>query len=220
MSMEVSEVGEAGGGASGDAKPPEERDLLPDPKVPDKEKDLTEAFKMFDLNGDGKISKDELGRVLRSLGETMSDADLEQMIRDVDTNGDGEIDLQEFIYLNADHNALRGHGASASSTSSASSACGSSAVGAIGAVGVVGAVAVGVSGSADHEALQSAFRVFDANNDGFISAGELHKVLSGLGDDPVSLEDCRYMISCVDLDGDQLVDFKEFQTLMSGNPAH
>lgn len=156
---------------------------LPDHQVIE----LTEAFKMFDLNGDGKISRHELGTVLRSLGESMTDADLEQMIRDVDVDGDGEIDLQEFINLNA--------------TDSAGAAPSSDAAG-DGHPGV-------------NEALQSAFNVFDSDKDGYISAGELHKVLSSLGDDHVSLDDCRYMISCVDKDGDEMVDFHEFQILMS-----
>lgn len=159
---------------------------LPDSVV----KDLVETFKMFDHNGDGKISSVELGTVLRSLGENLSEAELKQMIKDVDVDGDGEIDLQEFINLNVDHSRRGAAGASAGEEvdSSASVA----------------------------EALQSAFEVFDYDKDGFISAPELHRVLSSLGDDHISMEDCRYMIRCVDADGDELVDFKEFQKLMAG----
>lgn len=195
--LEIEEVGVRNPSAS--SRPPEPGVVsnLPEYKV----RDLTEAFKMFDLNGDGKISRVELGTVLRSLGETMTDSELEQMIKDVDTNGDGEIDLQEFINLNADHRTTR---AAAAATTSTLATVGDDQD----------------DGISETEALQSAFDVFDSDNDGFISAGELHKVLSGLGDDRISLDDCRYMISCVDLDGDQKVDFKEFQTLMAGNPAH
>jgi len=201
--LEITEVGVLN--PSDSSRPPEHGVVsnLPEHKV----RDLTEAFKMFDLNGDGKISRVELGTVLRSLGETMTDSDLEQMIKDVDTNGDGEIDLQEFIHLNADHRtstrAAAASAAAATATSSSATAGDDQD-----------------DGVSETEALQSAFDVFDSDNDGFISAGELHKVLSGLGDDRISLDDCRYMISCVDLDGDQLVDFTEFQTLMAGNPAH
>ena len=154
-------------------------------------KDLAEAFKIFDRNGDGKISSVELGAVLRSLGENLSEAELEQMIKDVDEDGDGEIDLQEFINLNS-HESKRG---------AASSHDGEAGVD---------------SSSSVTEALQSAFDVFDSNKDGFISAPELHRVLSGLGDDHVSMDDCRYMIRCVDADGDERVDFQEFQKLMTG----
>ncbi|KAG0579001.1 hypothetical protein KC19_4G065200 [Ceratodon purpureus] len=165
---------------------------LPDHLV----KDLREDFKMFDLNGDGKISRKELGKVLWSLGERLSDADVDQMIRDADANGDGEIDFEEFINLNA--NSADIQTATVSSDLEDGKPCAS---------------------SLEMEALQSAFNVFDSNKDGFISAGELHRVLSCLGDDHISIDDCRYMISCVDIDGNQLVDFKEFQTLMSsGHP--
>lgn len=119
-------------------------------------KDLVEAFKMFDRNGDGKISCVELGTVLRSLGENLSEAELEQMIKDVDVDGDGEIDLQEFISLNSD--LKRG----AASSNAGEGVDASSSV---------------------TEALQSAFDVFDSDKDGFISAPELHRVLSSLGDD-------------------------------------
>lgn len=149
----------------------------------DEYKELTETFKMFDLNGDGKISRVELGTILRSLGESLTEAELDQMIKDVDADGDGEIDLQEFINLNI--NTKRGMSASSNAAEEGD------------------------------EALQSAFDVFDSDKDGFISAGELHRVLSSLGDDRISLDDCQYMISCVDADGDQKVDFKEFQTLMT-----
>merc|ERR1712110_412062 len=56
------------------------------------------AFRLFDRNGDGKISRDELRCVL-------SDGDVESMINaqalkeimtSVDKNGDGQIDFQEF----------------------------------------------------------------------------------------------------------------------------
>lgn len=198
--FEIEEVGVLNPSDSSRPPEPEVVSNLPEHKV----RDLTEAFKMFDLNGDGKISRVELGTVLRSLGETMTDSHLEQMIKDVDTNGDGEIDLQEFINLNADHRTTRAVASAAAAATSTSATVGD----------------VQDDGVSETEALQSAFDVFDSDNDGFISAGELHKVLSGLGDDRISLEDCRYMISCVDLDGDQLVDFKEFQMLMAGNPAH
>lgn len=159
-------------------------------------KDLREDFKMFDLNGDGKISRVELGTVLRSLGETLTDTDVEHMIRDADVNGDGEIDLEEFINLNTSSADIEK--ATVSSDLGDDPPCASSSV---------------------TEALQSAFNVFDSDKDGFISAGELHRVLSCLGDDHISIDDCRYMISCVDIDGNQLVDFKEFQTLMSSHHA-
>jgi hypothetical protein len=57
-------------------------------------RELTDSFEFFDRNGDERISQDELGAVMRSLGQRVSDAELARLIRDVDANGD------EFIELN------------------------------------------------------------------------------------------------------------------------
>lgn len=68
-------------------------------KDTDSEEEIAEAFKVFDRNGDGKISAAELRHVLTSIGEKLSDADVDQMIKEADTNNDGEIDIQEFTLL-------------------------------------------------------------------------------------------------------------------------
>lgn len=64
-------------------------------------RELQEAFNVFDANHDGKISVEELGSVLRSLGDRPSEQELIQMVRDVDKDGDGFIDLDEFLLLHA-----------------------------------------------------------------------------------------------------------------------
>lgn len=66
-----------------------------------KEEKLNMAFKMLDLDGNGKISKDELKTVLGS-DETYQgkeDSFWDEMIAEVDKNGDGEIDYHEFIEM-------------------------------------------------------------------------------------------------------------------------
>ncbi|KAG6545614.1 hypothetical protein Mapa_012968 [Marchantia paleacea] len=62
--------------------------------------ELSDAFKLIDVNQDGKISPSELGSVLCSLGYASSEEELKLMLDAVDTDGDGYIDLQEFINLN------------------------------------------------------------------------------------------------------------------------
>ena len=58
----------------------------------DPETELREAFSVFDKNGDGKISVDELKAVVESLGGAMTEADLENMLLEADDNNDGFLD--------------------------------------------------------------------------------------------------------------------------------
>ncbi|XP_039139041.1 probable calcium-binding protein CML23 [Dioscorea cayenensis subsp. rotundata] len=68
-----------------------------------------------------------------------------------------------------------------------------------------------------NEELMQAFLVFDIDKNGFISAKELRRVLVGLGHGSCSVEDCRAMIKAFDKNGDGLVDFNEFQDMMTIN---
>ncbi|KAL9173137.1 hypothetical protein ABFS82_03G093800 [Erythranthe guttata] len=64
----------------------------------DSSDDLSKAFKVFDLNGDGYITCDELQSVLSRLGlwEKRSGQDCKDMIRVYDENLDGVLDFEEF----------------------------------------------------------------------------------------------------------------------------
>ncbi|KAK8705421.1 hypothetical protein V6N13_049024 [Hibiscus sabdariffa] len=64
----------------------------------DGESDLAKAFKLFDLDGDGFISSEELQSVLVRLGlwDERSGKDCTNMICFYDTNLDGMIDFDEF----------------------------------------------------------------------------------------------------------------------------
>jgi calcium-dependent protein kinase len=56
---------------------------------------LKVAFEMFDKDGNGKISPDELRMVLEK-EETYGEEFWKEMVKQLDVNGDGEIDLKEF----------------------------------------------------------------------------------------------------------------------------
>ncbi|KAL4955329.1 hypothetical protein BDW69DRAFT_160822 [Aspergillus filifer] len=65
----------------------------------DPEAELRSAFAVFDQDKNGTISADELRRVLTSIGDNVSDADVEEMLKLADVNGDGTIDYEEFVKL-------------------------------------------------------------------------------------------------------------------------
>lgn len=49
--------------------------------------ELRDAFGLFDIDGDGKITTDELGTVMKSLGMDPSADQLREMINEVDIDG-------------------------------------------------------------------------------------------------------------------------------------
>lgn len=61
--------------------------------------ELKQAFDMFDKNHDGKISSEELGCVLRTLGHNHSSKEVEEMIKNVDTNENGFVEYDEFLNM-------------------------------------------------------------------------------------------------------------------------
>lgn len=57
------------------------------------------AFNLFDIDGTGKITIDNLKTVSRQLGEKMTDSELKEMITEADTDGDGAVDATEFVRI-------------------------------------------------------------------------------------------------------------------------
>lgn len=137
--------------------------------------ELKRVFQMFDRNGDGRITKEELNESLANMGILIPDKELSLMIEKIDVNLDGCVDIDEFgnLYQNI------------------------------------------VDERHEEEDMREAFDVFDRDRDGFISVDELKYVLGSLGlKQGGGVEDCKKMIMKVDVDGDGLVDFKEFQMMM------
>ena len=61
--------------------------------------DCKEGFSVLDKNGDGLITREELGTVMRSLGQNPTEADLHDIINEVDADRDGTINFNEFLTM-------------------------------------------------------------------------------------------------------------------------
>ncbi|EES11048.1 hypothetical protein BDA96_06G145500 [Sorghum bicolor] len=153
--------------------------------------ELARVFELFDKNGDGRITREELAESLGKLGMSVPGDELASMIARIDANGDGCVDVEEFGEL---YRAIMAGDSSANGAGKEGEAGGE---------------------EEDDEDMREAFRVFDANGDGYITVDELAAVLSSLGlKQGRTAEECRRMIGHVDRDGDGRVDFHEFRQMM------
>ncbi|XP_043699168.1 calmodulin-like protein 7 [Telopea speciosissima] len=155
--------------------------------------ELERVFATFDKNGDGFITKQELGESLKNMGLFTTEEEVEGMVADLDSNGDGLIDLDEFCELYDSLERNRGRKDDEEEEE---------------------------GGNDDRERdLREAFDVFDGNGDGMITVEELGLVLSSMGlKEGIGIQDCREMIKMVDMDGDGKVNFDEFKMMMMKKP--
>lgn len=49
--------------------------------------EFVEAFQLLDKDGNGSITKEELGMVMRALGQFATTDELQQMLQEVDVDG-------------------------------------------------------------------------------------------------------------------------------------
>lgn len=56
--------------------------------------EIKEAFDLFDTNGNGYITKEELVQAMKRLGENLSNEDIESMISNADINKDGQVSFE------------------------------------------------------------------------------------------------------------------------------
>ncbi|KAH8686499.1 hypothetical protein BGZ61DRAFT_52921 [Ilyonectria robusta] len=61
--------------------------------------EFRQAFSLFDSNGDGQVTAKDIGTVMRSLGQNLSDAELQDMVNEIDVDKNGTIDFFEFLAI-------------------------------------------------------------------------------------------------------------------------
>ncbi|KAL1808075.1 hypothetical protein DCAR_0727476 [Daucus carota subsp. sativus] len=150
---------------------------------------LRRIFDMFDKSSDGMLTADELSQALSILGLDADPSEIDSMISSYVKPGNQGLTFEDFEALHQSlNNAFFADGQEDAPVSEEES---------------------------QESDLSEAFKVFDEDGDGFISAKELQVVLGKLGF-PESRELARVemMISSVDRNKDGRVDFFEFKDMM------
>ncbi|CAG2235455.1 CALM [Mytilus edulis] len=60
------------------------------------------------------------------------------------------------------------------------------------------------------EEMREAFRVFDKNGDGFLDKKEFKRIMTELGDEPLTSEELENLMGKYDEDGDEKISYEEF----------
>lgn len=61
--------------------------------------ELKDAFKVFDKKGDGSINVSELVHILSTLGESLTEDEIERMFSEAHLDPNGEINYESFVKL-------------------------------------------------------------------------------------------------------------------------
>lgn len=72
-------------------------ELVPPMDVNVAEKELLEAFRVFDREGKGKIPTAELRHIVTSLGDKLSESEADDMMKEADPSNSGSVDYEKFI---------------------------------------------------------------------------------------------------------------------------
>ncbi|KAL6905876.1 hypothetical protein ACP4OV_003477 [Aristida adscensionis] len=148
--------------------------------------ELRKVFQMFDRNGDGRITKKELGESLKNLGIYIPDEELDATIDKIDANGDGSVDVEEFGLL---YRSILGEGGGGGGGEKRDEE-----------EDMREAFNVFDQNGDGYITVEELRSVLSSLG---LKQGR-------------TAEDCRKMISKVDADGDGRVDFAEFKQMMRG----
>ncbi|OUC43302.1 EF hand [Trichinella nativa] len=145
--------------------------------------EFKEAFSLFDKDGDGTITTKELGTVMRSLGQNPTEAELQDMINELSW----DLEKKNLFFFSGN--------------------------GTIDFPEFLTMMARKMKDTDSEEEIREAFRVFDKDGNGFISAAELRHVMTNLGE-KLTDEEVDEMIREADIDGDGQVNYEGLYNLL------
>jgi calmodulin len=61
------------------------------------EEEIINAFRVFDKNDSGIITASELKHVMTTIGDKLTDEEVDALIREADIDGNGNINYEEFV---------------------------------------------------------------------------------------------------------------------------
>ena len=149
---------------------------------------LRQAFRQFDIDGDGKISKQEVAQGMKKSGRDFTMEDIETLFILADKDGDGQIDFAEFATIMIPTAPER-------------------------ISKLKKKFDTNNDGAVDAAELAAAFKKMDTNNDGAIDSRELS---TGLKNSGVCLTDqeIETIFAIADVDGDGQISEVEFGSLL------
>jgi len=65
----------------------------------DQTEELRQAFRMFDRNKDGYVDAKELKKVTTTLGQTLTNEEVDAFMAEADIDGDGKLSYEEFVTM-------------------------------------------------------------------------------------------------------------------------
>ena len=157
------------------------------------ERELTseflELFQLLDTSGDDLVQPEELEAGLKRVGYDISPEECEQILEQLDTTNDGAIDVNEFLAALVDWEALER------------------------------------SSEEYPNWVKQSFEMLDKDGNGTIDAGEVADLVCMNEEEEEGLlksEAKKTVAACIqeaDTDGDGLIDFEEFVTLLQMDPT-
>jgi len=151
--------------------------------------ELQRAFTVFDRDGSGEITGDELGEVMKSLGHYPDEAELADMVKRIDSSGDGLIDFPEFLRMMMKQ--MNGADDIADDPQDPEEP----------------------QAEYTEEELRTAFKAFDRDGKGFIDIEGLALVMELMGEEMEDGE-LEQMMTDADTEGNGFISYEEFIAAM------